>query len=193
MPTAYVAQVVETAFPEYEHSIYWPSATCIPTIKASDFDHVVGYSLGSLLVLNSIEQFRGQTHITLLAPIFAFRQEAHMGSRVTTTQLKYMQRWLKREPLAAIHDFYRRAKLGIAPTYELPYPIDDLAWGLGILLNMQVSLAATQGCTCVIGKDDPLLDSDYYNNVQSQLPDTRVRIEACNHDIKTMAPWALGQ
>lgn len=186
VPTTYMVQAVERVFPHCEHTVYLPIQTAIPQVISGDFDHVIGYSLGSLLVLNSIDQFLPQTNIVLLAPIFNFRQEAQMGSRVTTTQLKYMQRWLQREPVAAINDFYTRAGLNIAEQTQLPYPLEDLAWGLDALLTLQAPLAAARACTCVIGAQDTLLDCRYIQQVRLQLPDTKIMIETCNHDIASI-------
>jgi len=182
VPVDYMRAAVEQRFPGSAHHIYTPRVDALEQVSQGGFDVVVGYSLGSLLVLHSIELIPPAAAVYLLAPIFNFQQEAQLGSRVSKVQLKYLLRWLQRDPHAAIEDFYRTAGLNVQLERALPYPIEDLVWGLETLLNVQVSLQAARNCTCVIGQQDTLLDTEFYRkNLKSH-----VRVVNGGHDIRSL-------
>jgi len=83
-------------------------------------DVIIGWSLGAWRMLNAAShgtKFGGM--VLLLAPFVAFPAESNLGGKCSITQVKYLHRWLQREPMAALADFYQRAGLGAPPT-ELP-------------------------------------------------------------------------
>ena len=143
---------VEARFPNMEHVWRAPGADVLEDFES--FDRQAGYSLGANLLLRA-----GLGHrALLLAPFVDFKKEAGLGGRVSLSQLHYVQRWLLRDPLAALNDFFERAALAYRAT-ELPYAKEDLLWGLEQLMaNTDAGIA--RGCTAVLGLEDPLLDAE---------------------------------
>ena len=171
------------ALPNAHHVVIMPQANWLELIQEGEFDRICGYSLGSLLLLDALSRGCLSSPVILLAPIFNFDRYAGVGSRVAKTQLKVLIRWLRRDPLAAIHDFYQQAELPIGPLAELPYALTELLWGLDALLTLQVPLTVAQDSVCVVGAQDRLLDSDY---LRTQLPHTVV-VANGTHDIQTLS------
>ena len=126
-----------------------------------DFDWVVGHSLGAFLLLRWPERFPAKRGMVLLAPFLGFLREAELGGRVSRRQLKITARYLRKNPLAAVNDFFERADLGLCAD-ALPYPVEDLAWGLGVLQSETVSEADLTNLNhrVVLGHRDPLLHAN---------------------------------
>ena len=86
------------------------------------------------------------------------------GGKCSITQVKFLRRWVEREPLAALGDFYQRVRMMDAPT-ELPYALPDLIEGLDRLsedaspaLREFAARGLPRNWQAFIGDDDPLLD-----------------------------------
>ena len=126
-----------------------------------DFDWVVGHSLGAFLLLRWPERFPAKRGTVLLAPFLGFPREAELGGRVSCRQLKITVRYLRKDPLAAVNDFFERADLGLFAA-ALPYSVEDLAWGLEVLQSETVSEAdvANLNHRIILGERDPLLDAN---------------------------------
>src|SRR6185312_15972841 len=120
--------MAEEAFPGARHTCFAAAPGAAERLAAGGFDRYAGYSLGTLLLLQAAELFRGRP-VTLLAPILAFPREEQLGGRISRTQVRQLERWLRREPLAALADFYERAALQV-PAGHPPGSPGDLLWGL---------------------------------------------------------------
>jgi hypothetical protein len=119
--------VAEKYFPNSEHAFLPPVAAEVtrrlsvaPGESASsprrlqETDVLVAWSLGAHCVIGAASrgiEFSGM--VLLLAPFVAFPSESQLGGKCSATQVKFLRRWLQREPLAAIGDFYQRAGLGV--------------------------------------------------------------------------------
>ena len=192
--------LAENYFPGAKHTLLPPVAAEVtrriagaPTESASsrrrlqeDNDLLIAWSLGAQHVIEAASrgvQFPGM--VLLLAPFVAFPSEAQLGGKCSATQVRFLRRWLQREPLAALADFYQRAGLGASPA-ELPYALPDLLEGLD-RLSEDASPAlrefATRGLPrnwqALIGDDDPLLDAE---TVCRSLPGC-VRVRGVGHAI----------
>ena len=143
---------VEARFPDMEHVWRAPSADVLGDVES--FDRLAGYSLGANLLLRMGLGYQA----LLLAPFMDFKKEAGLGGRVSLTQLRYLQRWLRRNPLDALNDFFERAALAYRAT-ELPYAKEDLLWGLEQLMA-DTDAGIARGCTAMLGLEDPLLDTE---------------------------------
>jgi SAM-dependent methyltransferase len=162
--------LVKTVLPEAEHHFFPATEEGLGRLcEPGPCDWVVGYSLGSLLLLgnkghvltNDIKACKdtAQPRVALLAPIFAFPREAGLGGKVPEAQLRQLSRRLRRDPRQALEDFYRYAGLNV-PSAEGPTPaLEDLLWGLQRLEADVVQPPLPPGWRAWCGADDTLLDA----------------------------------
>lgn len=158
-PGQHLLAAAKKRFPQAEHHVLPPAPDA--QAEADRFDWVGGHSLGAFLLLRHPERFPAKRGLVLLAPFLAFPAEAACGGRVKLAQLKLTARLLKKDPLAAVNDFYLRADLGLQAADSLPYPAESLAWGLDLLARETVSAANLPAPVraVVLGLRDPLLDA----------------------------------
>ncbi|RIK80518.1 MAG: hypothetical protein DCC67_09255 [Planctomycetota bacterium] len=151
-------------WPAAEHVVVTPGPAWAGELAqlARPGDRVVGYSLGAFLLLRGEQPLAPGERMTLAAPFIDLRSETLLGGRVEEVRLKYMMRRLARRPLAAIAEFYEAARLPLDPPSELPYSLDDLAWGLAQLYRPpgKPRFDALGGATALVGDADPLVDAD---------------------------------
>ncbi len=173
---------VEKNWPFMDHRYVVPARDWASIVSKNEFDVLIGYSLGShLIIKEKIYQFIDKP-IYLLAPFFDLKIEAQLGGKISITQIKYLLKWIKREPLAAINDFYSRAGLDDNQNNSIPYKIEDLIWGLNVILAKGVDLMEAENCKFIIGENDALIDSKFFlrkiNNIKN--------IIGASHNYKTL-------
>ena len=149
IPPEWALSVLEKHFPGQRHQWLPPTAHNLVMGTAS-----AGYSLGASLLLRQ----NPGTEANLYAPFLDFKKEAGQGGKVARAQLLYVRKWLQKDPLAAINDFYRTAGLPIVAT-NLPYPLEDLLWGLAQLLEDVPLPAQPLKALAKLGGEDALLDN----------------------------------
>lgn len=161
VPETWFAELARAEWPDAEHTCVTPSCHAWQQLEARiPFDVLIGYSLGSLLLLREKERAaRLAPRVGLLAPIFAFPQESEAGGRVGLTQLRFLRRWLQREPAAAVADFYQRAGLPVPASAAGEFCCDELKWGLDRLERDEVPPRLPAGWSAWCGADDALLDA----------------------------------
>jgi hypothetical protein len=155
------------AFPSADHTVLAPTAGALAEVAWDRFDRAGGYSLGAFLLLKHAPAVK--LAALLVAPFFAYPSEAGLGGRIRQAQIRYLGRWLQREPLGALADFYKRANLDLPCPEKLPYPIADLQWGLEQLAGEQVPAGLPEGWMGVVGGSDPLLDAAALTRVEKRL------------------------
>jgi hypothetical protein len=156
VPVGWFRALAEAALPGAEHRFFAAAPAAIDGLRsAGRLDWIVGYSLGSLLLLREPEGLPGP--VALLAPIFAFPREEGLGGRIARAQVRQLARWVSRDPGAALRDFHRRAGLDI-PDGDAP-PLADLVWGLDHLEAVRVDPPLPPGWAGYCGQADPLLDA----------------------------------
>lgn len=189
VPTAWFADVVAALIPAATHHYAPATAAALAQLEAAGpFDRVVGYSLGSLLLLREPARASRLGVVTLLAPIFAFSAEEKLGGRVARTQVRHLARWLAREPTAALGDFYARAGLGASMTGPTDVTAAELQWGLERLAHDRVEPPLPTGWDAWCGDRDPLLDAR-----QLQACEPRVRaVPGATHHPAGLIAAALG-
>jgi hypothetical protein len=166
-------------FPHAKHRAVPPDPAGRWREERSCYDRVIGYSLGAFLLLEAEQESPCDRPVALLAPFFAFPAEAGLGGKVALTRLRYLQRWFRREPEAALHDFYRRAGLPeLGEHGDLPYPLEILFAGLDTLKNGRLAPRIPTGALAFAGKDDTLLDASRLNAL---CPEIRVLADAGHH------------
>ncbi|MDX2226573.1 MAG: hypothetical protein SFY92_05765 [Verrucomicrobiae bacterium] len=158
IPPVWFSRQVCTVFPDDPGEVRLPGPDCFEGIHWSGYDRFVGYSFGAFWLLqNAPEGVRDKLRV--IAPFSAFCAEAGRGGRVLTTQVKVLRRWLAREPLAALGDFYARAGVSLTVPTELPAPVETLLWGLDMMAAGKLPDSVCGTVPGVIGASDALLDA----------------------------------
>jgi hypothetical protein len=198
VPPESLRPLAERWFPNSQHTLLPPTcpAESIQGViqtgphpghsRNAGADLTIAWSLGARRVLQAAScgvEIPGM--VLLLAPFVAFPSEFQLGGKCSTTQVKYLRRWLQRDPLAAVADFYQRAGLG-GPPAALPCPVGELLEGIDLLeqdASAELRAFASQGLPrnwqAFIGDDDSLLDAE---RVRRSLPGS-VRLRSVGHDI----------
>ncbi|HTB81251.1 MAG TPA: hypothetical protein VK717_10235 [Opitutaceae bacterium] len=186
VPEAWFASLVRNAFPAAEHVFVAAMPDALARLeKAGPFDWVAGYSLGSLLLLHEAERAGRIGRVALLAPIFAFPREAELGGRIAVAQVRSLARWLRRDPRAALADFYARAGLD-APEGAL-VSVEDLLWGLERLEKDRAEPPLPAGWAAWCGASDALLDAA---RLQALTPSVRIISGATHHPAALLRAFA---
>ncbi len=159
-PEVWFAPLARLAFPDAQHVFVAATPEALTRLEATaPFDWVAGYSLGSHLLLAAATRAELLGRVVLLAPIFAFPREKNAGGRVAQTQVRQLARWLRRDPQAALADFYRRAGLDVLADQSSEVSLAELSWGLERLEHDAVEATLPAGWRAWCGEDDALLDS----------------------------------
>lgn len=176
IPESWFRPIAAGAFPGAAHAFFPAGPEAVDRLEAGRFDLNVAYSLGSLLLLEEAARFR-ESSVALLAPIFAFPQEEGLGGRIPRAKIQYLARWLGREPVAALADFYQRAGLNVPPSHP-PGTLETLSWGLERLERNRAAPPMPRGWRAWCGASDPLLDAA---RLQAIDPAVRLVPEGTHH------------
>lgn len=165
IPINYIQAIVENSFPQHKHSYIYPNKNYLEFIEKESADTIIGYSLGAtLLLLNQNHIFKNPKQY-LIAPFLNIES----ATKVNETQLKFLLKNLKSNPLYAINDFYIRAQLKIPQATSLPYGFEDLYWGIETLIQTQEYQADTCKNPILLGQNDPLINPKFFQQNFSQL------------------------
>lgn len=189
VPEAWFAPFVHAAFPAAEHRFIAAEPNWLAQLSAGGpWDVVAGYSLGTLLLLKEAETVaRLSPRVGLLAPVLAFAQEDGLGGKVPRTQVRYLARWVRREPAMALADFYARAGLLGCDAAGLTVAPEVLQWGLEKLAQDRFAAAWPQGWTGCVGTADTLLDAGALTRLQPAI----VGVEGATHHPEALLhAWA---
>jgi hypothetical protein len=153
-------QWVIKTFPHCNHTVINPTSDAGRVLgDTHKWDLIIGHSLGAYLLLL---QLQSQTELLnrsiLLSPFLDFKKESMKGGSVSITQLRYLNRWLKIDSIAAIRDFYNRAGLKLQISTTLPYVLEELLWGIDLLINTSADTISIHP-QAFIGRLDLLIDS----------------------------------
>ena len=189
IPVGWFSPLARAAFPEYEHHFFAASPNWLQHLsEGGQWDAVAGYSLGSLLLLQEATVVGQLTsHVGLLAPVLAFAQEETLGGKVPRTQVRYLARWLKRDPAGALADFYARAGLSGCETAGPNVSADELQWGLEKLSQDRFDAPWPKGWKGYVGSADALLDASELVRIQPAI----ITVEgASHHPLSLLHAWA---
>jgi len=160
VPEPWFAALARAAFPRAAHVFVAAAPGALGKLETgAPFDWVVGYSLGTLLLLGWATSDGRWGRVALLAPIFAFPREADLGGRIFRAQLRLLGRQVSRDPQASLADFYQRAGLDVPGNAAAALPVDQLLWGLERLEHDAVQPPLPAGWRAWCGADDALLDA----------------------------------
>ena len=185
IPRAYFEQLVLSLFPEVKHTFIEPTQNAISAIsKEEAFDFTVGYSLGSLLLLNSElpEIISGKK--VLLAPILGFTSEMKLGGKIPLSQLRYTQRLLRTDAVKTVNAFYQLSGLVSIPPISKPYTqeaIEHLVYGLKYLEDKFFEGIIKGDILALSGDLDALLDSTI---LRTRIPDLNIISNATHDPVK---------
>lgn len=155
LPVWYLEELVNRFYPQHSHRIILPEKSFFEALSREHSDVIVGYSFGAYLLLKEGIHFR-EAQLKFLAPIIDLRKEKSKGGNVSETQLNWLKRGLKRNPIEMLNDFYERAGLGLEIN-ELPYCEEDLIWGIDQLMKSLDVDCMGEAC---VGSCDALLNTD---------------------------------
>jgi len=191
VPEAWFADLARAALPGAGHVFVEAGPEAISQLEMQGaFDWIVGYSLGTHLLLSEAERASRLGRVALLAPIFAFPREAELGGRVARAQVRQLARWLRREPAAALADFYRCAGLDVPDELGPTAGTQNLRWGLERLENGSVRPPLPAGWCAWCGADDALLD---VARLQVIAPEIQIVAGATHHPTALLRAWAEGR
>jgi len=172
--------LAEKYFPGSEHTLLAPTSVAAPRQGTTNQDKdsaalsrdaatdlTIAWSFGAWRVMEAASRgVEVPGMVLLLAPFVAFPSESGLGGKCSVTQVRFLHRWVQRDPLAALADFYQRVRMMDAPT-ELPYAQADLLEGLDRLsedaspaLREFAARGLPRNWQALIGDDDPLLEAE---------------------------------
>ena len=165
------------ALAQYGHGPHHWLPPTASNVQSGSFD--TAYSLGASLLLR-----HGLASGTeLLAPFFDFKKESSQGGKIARAQLLYIRKWLSRDPLAALNDFYQKAGLPIQVS-EIPYPIEDLLWGIEQLLEDVDLPTVPVSATAIWGEKDALLQP---SQIQQHFSHSSI-LPSATHNLHELLP-----
>ena len=161
VPVAWFRILVEKEYPLDHHTFIDASQDTLKDLSLkAPFDFIVGYSLGSLILLNELSHVKSyKARVILLAPILGFSLEENLGGKIERTELKYTKRMLKQGWMNTVESFYTRSQLLISAKYLESLNPDTLAWGLSELESVVIRHKVPESWSCFCGAQDSLLDA----------------------------------
>jgi hypothetical protein len=161
--SSWFAGEVEKAFPVARVRVIAPPAGGEQLLAGGDqADLYLGYSLGSLWLLEHRHHIPARAAKALLAPILAFPREKGLGGKISATELRVLIRSLSRggDARDILSRFHVNAGLGQNPALLPEAPdIPQLIRGLEYLRDTLIPGDQTGGFIALIGDADPLLDA----------------------------------
>jgi len=184
LPEEWFCQLVKSYFPKAEVRAHYPrdpeNEKEAIEIFDSKPDWIIGYSLGSLWILNHKDMIPPQTKIILMAPILAFPAENNLGGKTPLAKLKYQKKMLSSSDdyLSSLKGFFDLSGIRL-PDNDLqqPYSREILIRGLDFLETTSVSPQVARNCVTISGLRDPLLDGDHLKQL---IPDL-ILVKECDH------------
>jgi hypothetical protein len=162
VPPSWIVEEARAAFPGAKHIAASPSEASM-VVARKNFDALGGYSLGSLWLLMHAKDFPETISVILLAPIFSFPAENGDGGRLALAQLRLQRRRFRKEPAAAVNDFYRRSGLDNEAPKANDFSDQQIAaldTELGWLETWRVVAPPPKHWRGFIGENDSLLDAE---------------------------------
>lgn len=153
IPSSILNNLVISTFPSHDHLCIHPHEKFSEIIYTYKPDTIVGYSLGATLLLNT----PNPQNQYLIAPFLNIKE----ATQIHNTQLMFLLKWLKNDPLNAINDFYQRAQLPFPKLTNLPYLLPDLIWGIETLISTQNTLIHPNK-KILLGDKDPLINPKFF-------------------------------
>ena len=175
IPEKWFADLVKKAFPNSNISVHYPKNPAdkdeAKNILEGFCDLYIGYSFGSLWLLNHKDYLSASSIKALLAPIIDFTRMEY-GSKVPLGKLKYLIKQIKDKPnpVLNVQEFFNLCRINIPEQFIEQIPDRYiLHQGLQFLLNNAVSKESLNGFLGLIGSMDSILDSNQLKLIMPQL------------------------
>ena len=172
-------------FPSITHTVIFPDRI---DVISKDFDHVIGWSWGGYRILEFLmgaSEPEALPKISLIAPFLGFCKEERLGGKCSRVQVNYLKRWLERNPVAALEDFYQRTGVGFeTPSIEktnIAFWTSQLEAMARDKLDLQKVKSALRKSKVriLVGECDPLVDSAWLLHNLGAIP-----IENVGHNVE---------
>lgn len=180
---AILAQVVRACWPHHHHTVLAPTASARFELQALKVDVLAGYSLGSLLLLSDPTATPHPSRLSF-APILAFDAELGLGGKTPARSRQAVAARFTRSPAIALKLYLRLAGMSDLASADLPYPLEDLKWGLEALGKLRAHPPTVSHSQLFLGGEDPLVDAAVLASQTSRL----TTLPALNHDFRTLLP-----
>lgn len=158
IPSDWMQSQVNKVFPEFNNICMHPYQGVLSAIHEFNPGIIVGHSLGATLLLLSNSTILSSSKTYLIAPFINFKS----AISISITQIKFLLKWVKQDPISAINDFYDRAQLSLPKISSLPYPLEDLVWGLEALIQTPEISRMNFDKRIILGGNDPLISPDFF-------------------------------
>jgi len=152
-------------------------------------DVLIGYSLGAFLLMGRPNLCGGAKRTILLAPFEDLGSESERGGRVRRGQLSYLLKWLDRDAVAAVVDFRKRSGISELMSDKFRFSVDQLKWGIEILMTETIDSGAIESFECYVGSEDTLLDAAYFDNAYPRIN----IVEGAGHDLEALLERGLAE
>lgn|GEM_PF-950666 len=183
LPSTSLHQVVNACWPDDSHEFFPPDSNSVSRAQDPSFQIIAGYSLGALLLLSSAPDQLARPHLAI-APILAFDAEAGQGGLTPQRSRLAVESRFTQSPTSSLKLYLRLAGMNDLAPSDLPYALEDLAWGLKSLGTAQARSDSTARSQLFLGTQDPLTNSA---QVLSQVPNL-ISLPGLNHDFRTLIP-----
>jgi pimeloyl-ACP methyl ester carboxylesterase len=190
VPEGWFAPFAVRTFPAAEHTFIAAGPDTLVQLEALPAcDWLVGYSLGAQVLLSAAARGLSFRRVSLLAPIFAFAREENLGGRVDRTKVRYLVRWLRNDPVAALTDFYARAGLDVPAELVPSTATAELLWGLAHLEAVRIEPPPPRDWRLWCGTADSLLDAASLSEI---VPGIR-QVNGTHHPAALLQAMAEGE
>jgi len=160
IPKSWFEAKVLHFFPSAKHTFIEPSESIVNIIHIhAPYDLLIGYSLGSLLLLTEKEQISQLSKLfILLAPILGFTLEEDLGGITPIAKLQFTKRSFNRNRDKTCHDFYNLTQLDVTDSQLASLDKKELTWGLEQLEIRAYKSQVPLNWRAYVGKNDPLVN-----------------------------------
>lgn len=186
-PIDTLQSIAQTAFSEHTHTCFYPSRNFNSVIENEKYDMVCGFSLGAFLLIQHFlkKPLNKSSNCILIAPFLDLKENSKTGGKLNLIQLHYVKKQLQSDPLRTLNDFYRITNLNSIKTLKkLPYSLEELNWGLEVLINESIKPQDIP-FPAYFGQDDPLIES---NDIVKYFTNGKI-IPNIGHDIQDFLPF----
>lgn len=157
----------EQLFPSVSHSVVLPGKL---EYFEKHLDRIIGWSWGAFRILELLVESsdtKDLPPISLVAPFLGFCQEDQLGGKCSRVQVNFLKRWMVRNPVAALGDFYQRAgipfKIPSGDSRHFSFWVLELEAMAKEKMDLEkVKNAFTKvDVRIMVGEDDPLVDASW--------------------------------
>jgi hypothetical protein len=168
LPEKWFATEVATAFPDSQIKVIYPEnpgnfEEAKFLLQKYPADLYIGYSLGSLWLLNYVDLLPKTSVKALLAPFISFLEKDGLGGTTSEAQVKFLYRNLKQESegQTTLKNFFSYSELPFPESMIDEIPTKDiLLRGLDFLMSCQANGEDAKIFLSIVGENDIFINGD---------------------------------